>query len=74
MISVSLSLAHRSVVQGGTLGVIVLAAAASLGPTAVFTVHNHNMLLRRASAFDDRGVPPHARTEIDDAELNPKKV
>ncbi|CAM9345509.1 unnamed protein product [Laminaria digitata] len=60
--------------QGGTVGIIVLAAAASLGPTAVFTVHNHNMLLRRAAAFDDRGFPPHARTELDDPEINPKEV
>lgn len=60
--------------QSGTVGVIVLAAAVSLGPTAVFAVHNHNMLLRRASAFDDRGFPPHAGIEADEVEINPKEV
>lgn len=67
MTNASLFLAHRSAVQGGTVGIIALAAAASLGPAAVFTVHNHNMLLRRAATFDHRG-------ELDDPEFNPKEI
>eukprot|EP00904_Undaria_pinnatifida_P009773 jgi/Undpi1/5926/HiC_scaffold_2.g01200.m1 len=60
-------LAGDALQQGGTVGIIALAAAASLGPAAVFTVHNHNMLLRRAATFNHRG-------ELDDPELNPKEI
>ncbi|CAM9114866.1 unnamed protein product [Hapterophycus canaliculatus] len=41
--------------NGGSAGIMALATIASFGSTAVFTLHNHNMLLRRAAAATGRG-------------------
>ncbi|CAM9804759.1 unnamed protein product [Scytosiphon promiscuus] len=36
--------------KGGSAGIMILATIASFGSTAVFTLHKHSLLLRRAAA------------------------